>query len=128
MHVAVIFLSLNWLTSALFGLDVCDFFKATHSLFCFFLLLSILHTSMESCQSYWESKTGVQADKNVLLLVVRHVNKVCVCVGVAWLSLCSARLGCFMWARRVRWWACIFPLVSLFTPSVSFYPLLSLLT
>lgn len=83
MHVGVIFLSLNWLTIALFGLDlsVCSF-KANPTPFCFILLLSVLHTSVESCQSYWENKSGVQADKNVLLFVVRHVNKVCVCVCV----------------------------------------------
>lgn len=56
---------------------VCVFLKASASLLCFSALLSVMHTSMESCQSYWKSKTGVQADKNVLLLVVRHVNKVC---------------------------------------------------
>ncbi len=48
-----------------------------------------MHTSMESCQSYWESKTGVQADKNVLLLVVRRVNKVCVWMALDFLPASS---------------------------------------
>lgn len=80
---------------------VC-FFKATASLLCFSLLLSVMHTSMESCQRYWESKTGVQADKNVLLLVVRRVNKVCVC---GWSRIFSllAHLVYFMGAGEVRW-------------------------
>ena len=68
-------------------------FKATPSWFCFFLLLSVLHTSVESCHSYWESKNGVQADKNVPLLVVRHVNKVCVCV-CACLCVCVCVCVC----------------------------------
>lgn len=56
------------------------------SIFGFSLLLFVMHTSMESCQSYWESKTGVEADRNVLLLVVRLVNKVCVGVCL-WMEL-----------------------------------------
>lgn len=87
-------------------------FKVTPSLFCFSLPLSVMHTPMESCQSYWERKTGVQADKNVLLLVVRRVNSVCV-DGAGFSSL-RARLVCFMGAGEVRWPGYISPPVSLF--------------
>lgn len=89
-------------------------FKVTPSLFCFSLPLSVMHTPMESCQSYWERKTGVQADKNVLLLVVRLINSVCVCVDGAGFTSLRTRLVCFMGEGEVRWQGYISLPVSLF--------------
>lgn len=84
----------------------------------FFLSLSVRHTPTESCQSYWERKTGVQADRNVLLLVVRCVNSECV-DGARFPSL-RARLVCFMGARGVRWRGYIF--LPVFTIICGFSP------
>lgn len=102
MHVGVIFLSLYWLTIALFGFE-CACMCVCVCVLCKMILslpLSVMHTPMESCQRYWERKTGVQADKNVLLLVVRRVNSVR--VDVAGFSSLPAHLVCFMGVGKVR--------------------------